>query len=95
MMNSKPFINKINEIKKRMDYVIDNWQPDIEILHQEIRLTFVAYLHGLYENQKVKESAKAYLQKIEKRKRLDSEALLTAIGSAIVINRDFTNYWKT
>lgn len=92
-MNKKPFIEKINEIKSRMNYIIDNWESDSQITHQEIRFTIVACLHDLYRNKKVKDLVKVYLQRIEKKERLDSESLLTAIASSLVVHKDFSEYW--
>lgn len=93
MMNTKLFVSKINEIEKRMDYIIDNW-ADLQVTPQEIRFTIVAYLHDLYRNKKVKDLAKVYLQRIERKDRLDSETLLTATASALVVNKDFSEYWS-
>jgi len=94
MINAGLFMDKINEIKKRMDYVIENWESDTKITPQEIRFILSAYLHGLYTNKRVKDLAEFYLQKIQKRSRLDSESILTAIASALVVNKDFSEYWN-
>lgn len=96
MTDAKLFMDKINEIERRMDYVIGNWQSDTRITpqDQEVRFIFVASLYGLYKGQKIRDTAKTYLQKIKERERLDSEALLTCIASSLVINRNFTDYFS-
>jgi len=94
MINAKPFMDKINEIEKRMDYVIENWDSDERITLQEIRFVLSARIHGLYKNKKVKYIAKNYLLKIKERRRLDFEFILTAIASALIVNEDFSEYWN-
>ena len=87
-------MDKINEIEKRMDYVIENWESDTKITPQEIRFILSTYLHGLHKNKKVKDLAKAHLHEIKEKRRLDSETILTAIASALVVNEDFSEYWN-
>jgi len=94
MISTKPLMDKINEIEKRMNYVIDNWESDKKVTPQEIRFICVAYLYGLYKNKKVRDLAKGYLRKIEERKRLNSELLLTTIASGLIINEDFLDHWR-
>ncbi len=94
MKDSKPFISKINEIEKRMDYVIESWESDEKITLQEIRLVLSAYLHGLYKNKRVKDIAKHYLHRIKEKKRLDFETILTALTAALVIGEDISEYWS-
>ncbi len=94
MINAKSFMDKINEIEKRMDYVIENWESDKKITLQEIRFVLSAYLHGLYKNEKVKDLARTYLHRIEEKRRLDSETVLTAIASALIVGEDFSEYWN-
>jgi len=94
MTDARLFMDKINEIERRMNYVIENWESDPKIVSQEIRFILSAYLHGLYKNKNVKDLAKAYLRKIKEKTRLDSEAILTAIASALVANENFSEYWK-
>ena len=53
MIDARAFTDKINEIQKRMDYVIENWESDAQITPQEIRFILSVYLHGLYKNKKV------------------------------------------
>ena len=86
-------MDKINEIEKRMNYVIENWESD-KITLQEKRFILSAYIHGLYKNKKVKNLAKNYLRRIKERRRLDSETILTAIASALIVNEDFSEYWN-
>jgi len=93
MINTKSVMDKINEIEKRIDYVIENWESDERIILQEIRLVLSAYLHGLHENKKVKDLARGYLHRIKEKRRLDSESLITAIASALIVNEDFSEYW--
>jgi len=87
-------MDKINEIEKRMDYVIENWESDTKITPQEIRFVLSAYIYGLYKNKKVKNLAKVYHQRIKEKRRLDSETILTAIVSALVVDEDFSEYWN-
>lgn len=94
MRDARAFMVKINEIEKRMDYVVDSWESDSQITSQEIRFVLSVYIHGLYQNKKVKKLAKAYVQKIKERRRLDSETISTAIASALIINKDFSEYWN-
>ena len=94
MINTKPFMEKINEIEKRMEYVVENWEYDRKITAQEIRFVLSAYVHNLYKNKKVKNLAEAYFQKIKEKRRLDSETILTAIASALITNEDFSEYWN-
>lgn len=94
MIDARAFMDKINKIEKQMDYVVDNWESDPQITSQEIRFTIVAYLYDLYKNKKVKDLAKVYFQRIGKKGRLDSEIILTAIASALVVNRYFSEYWS-
>ncbi len=94
MINAKLFMNKINEIEKRMDYVIENWESDKRITLQEKRFVLSAYIHGLYKNKKVKDLAKNNLHGIKERRRLDFETILTAIASALIVDADFSEYWN-
>jgi len=94
MINAGLFMDKINEIEKRMDYVIENWESDTKIIPQEIRFILSAYLYGLYKNKKVEDLAKVYLRKIKEERRLESETILTAIASASIVNEDFSEYWN-
>jgi len=94
MMNTKSFMDKINEIEKRMDYVVENWESNSRITTQEIRFILSAYLHDLYKNKKVRDLAKVYLRKIKEKRRLESETILTAIASALIVNEDFSEYWN-
>lgn len=94
MINAGLFMDKINEIEKRMDYVIENWESDTKITLQEIRFILSAYLHGLYKNEKVKDLAKDYLHRIKERRRLDFETISTAIASALIVDEDFSEYWN-
>ena len=93
MINARLF-NKINEIEKRMNYVIENWESETKITPQEIRFILSTYLHGLYKNKKVKDLAKAYIRRIKEKRRLESETILTAIASALVVNEGFSEYWN-
>ena len=93
MINAMSFVDKINEIEKRMDYVVDSWESDSQITHQEIRFVISVYIHGLYKNKKVKNLAKNYYQSIREKRRLDSETILTAIASALIIKEDLSEYW--
>ncbi len=93
MIDARSFMDKINEIEKRMDYVVENWETDRIITSQEIRLVLSAYLHGLYKNKKVKDLARSYLHRVKEKKRLDFETLVTSIASALIINEDFSEYW--
>jgi len=47
----------------------------------------------LYKNKKVKDLAKVHLRKIKEKRRLESETILTAIASALIVNEDFSEYW--
>lgn len=94
MIDAKTFMDKITEIEKRMDYVIENWGSDTKITPQEIRFILSTYLHGLYKNKKVRDLAKANLREIKEKRRLDSETILTAIASALVVSEDFSEYWN-
>ena len=93
MIDTSLFIGKINEIEKRMDYVIENWESD-KITLQEKRFVLSAYIHGLYKNEKVKDLAKDYLHRINERRRLDFETISTAIASALIVDEDFSEYWN-
>lgn len=90
----KIYIDKINEIEKRMNYVVDNWEFDPQISNQEIRFVLCAYIHGFYKNKKVKKLAESYSQKIKERRRLDSETILTALVSALIVGEDLLIYWN-
>jgi len=95
MIDAKPFMDKINEIERRMDYVIENWKSDSKITSQEIRYTCIAYLYGLYKNKKVEDLATTSLKEIKDRRRLDSEALLIAITAALITKQDHRHYCET
>ncbi len=94
MINAKPFMDKIKEIEKRMDYVIENWKSDNKITIQEVRHTCIAYLYGMYKNEKVEDFAKTYLEEIKERRRLSSEELLTSITAELITKQDFQHYYK-
>jgi len=90
MINAKPFMDKINEIEKRMEYVVENWESDERITLQEKRFILSAYVHGLYKNKKVEDLAKGYLLRIKEKRRLDVENILTAMASALIVGEDFS-----
>ncbi len=94
MTNAELFMYKINIIDERLDYVVDNWELDPSINTQEIRFALALHLYNLYENYKVKNLADTYLQKIDERKRVGSETLLTAVAAASVINEDVNRYFE-
>ena len=94
MINAKPFMDKINEIEKRMDYVIKNWESDERITLQEKRFILSAYIHSLYKNKKVEDLAKGYLLRIKEKRRLDVENILTAMASALIVGEDFSECWN-
>lgn len=94
MMDAKVVVDKIGEIEKRMDYVISNWKSDNTIHPQEIRFTILAFMYETYKSVKIRDLAKDYLQKIDEKRRLDSETILTAITCALIINQDFSAYWE-
>ena len=93
MIDARSFTDMTYEIEKRMDYVIENWEHDPQVTTQEIRFVLSAYMHDLYKNKKIRNLAKDYFQEIKGRRRLDSETILTAITSALIINEDFSEYW--
>ena len=87
-------MDKINEIEKRMDYVIEKWESDTKITSQEIRFVLSTYIHCLYKNKKVKDLARGYLSGIKEKRRLDSESLITAVASALIVGEEFSEYWN-
>ncbi len=87
-------MDKINKIENRMDYVIERWGSDTKITSQEISFILSTYIHHLYKNKKVKDLAQGYLSKIKGKQRLDSESLVTAIASALIVGGEFSEYWN-
>lgn len=94
MMDAELFLNKITEIERRMDYVIDNWEHGEEINVQEIRFVLSAYLHGVYKRKKVRKLAETYIQRIKEKRRLDFETTLAALAAAFIVGKDFSEYWN-
>jgi len=94
MINSKIFTDKINEIEKRIKYIIDNLNSDPRIIPQEVRFVFLAYLYGTFTDKKVKKLAELYFEKRTKeRERVDREMLLTMMACVLVINKNPDEYW--
>jgi len=94
MINLKIFTDKINEIEKRIKYIIDNWNSDTRIIPQEVRFVFLAYLYSTFTDKKVKNLAKLYFEKrIKERERIDRETLLTIMACVLVINKNPDEYW--